>query len=185
MGFGKAFLLSLVVFVGLNFVVSIIYLLLGPGIDVLLNRFNNDPNNLEYGPLMIIYYLFGSASSLPSTNLDWAIVQPLFSTPSNMDYLVLGIGFLVTPIIASILAGKFAESKGQAVGVWLLIVAISTGAIVVGVIPGLSDTFVSNLGTFYGWSGFESTLIFIAISGVINIVYGGFFALLVVETEYY
>ncbi|MHA2006896.1 MAG: hypothetical protein ACXABO_02765 [Promethearchaeota archaeon] len=176
MGFGKSFLLSLVAFVGLNFVFSLLYYVITAGFDSFLTTITD-------APLMILYFLFGSAASIPSTNLNWAIVEPLLN--SNMDFLILGIGFLITPIIASILAGKFAESKGQGIGAWLLTTVISTAAIVIGVIPGFSSTFVSTILTFYGWSGFELTLIFLVISCVVNIVYGGFFALLVVETEYY
>jgi hypothetical protein len=180
MGFGKTFSLSLVAFIGLNFIFSIIYLALGPGFDELLNRFN--PSSPQYAPLMIIYYLFGSIASIPSINLNWAIVLPLFP-PNVMDFLITGLGFLVAPLIASILAGKFAESKLQGFAGWLLTVVISATAVIIGAF--LSPTFSTTLTNLYGWVGFEMILVFMAISCIVNIIFYGFFALLVSKTEYY
>jgi len=180
MGFGKTFSLSLVAFIGLNFIVSLLYLALGPGFDELLNRFN--PNSPDYAPLMTIYYLFGSIASVPSDILNWVIVDPLFN--SNMTHLVLGIGFLVAPLIAAILAGKFAESKLQGSSGWLLTVIISTVAMIIGMF--LSPKFQTYLTNLYPtWSSFELILIYLVISSVVNIIFYGFFALLVSKTEYY
>jgi len=194
MGFGKTFSLSLVAFIGLNFIFSILYLALGPGFNELLNRFN--PNSPDYAPLMIIYYLFGSVGSVPSTNMDWALVQPLLN--DNMDFLVTGLGFIVAPLIAAILAGKFAESKFQGFAGWLLTVVVSTVVVGIGVFlsPTFQDTLKSEtyLVFFYtyfpsllipGSGGFEMILIFLLIACVINIIFYGFFALLVSKTEYY
>lgn len=180
MGFGKTFSLSLVAFIALNFIFSIIYLALGPGFDELLNRFN--PNSLDYAPLMIIYYLFGAIASVPSTILNWVIISP-FIPPNIMDFLILGLGFLIAPLIAAILAGKFAESKFQGFAGWVLTAVISTVAVIIGIF--LSPTFEATLTSTYGWSGFELILISLVISCVVNIIFYGFFALLISKTEYY
>ena len=175
MGFGKSFLLSLVAFIGLNFIVSILYFALDVGFDTLMD-------NIQNAPLMIIYYLFGSVTSVPSNNMDWAIVQPLFNEDNT--FLILSLGYLVAPIIAAILAGKFAESKFQGFAGWLLTVIVSTVAVVIGVF--LSPTLELEFGKlFYNWTGFELILIYIVISCVVNIVFYSFFALLVSKTEYY
>lgn len=186
MGFGKTFALSLVAFIGLNFIFSILYLALGPGFDELLNRF--DPDSPDYAPLMIIYYLFGSIVSAPYINLNWAITQPLFNDMT--DFLILGLGFIAAPLIAGILAGKFAESKLQGFAGWLLTSVVSTVAVIIGVF--LSPTFETELTTTYGSYlsiippiDFEVLMISIIISCVINVVFYGFFALLVAKTEYY
>jgi hypothetical protein len=179
MGFGKTFLLSLVAYIGLNFIFSILYLALGPGFDELFNRF--DPNSPDYAPLMIIYYLFGSIVSAPYINLNWVIVLPLFN--DIMDFLIMGLGFIAAPLITALLAGKFAESKFQGFAGWLLAAIISTATIVVGVF--LSPTFELELTTTYGWVGFEVILISLIISCVINIIFYGFFALLISKVEYY
>lgn len=175
MGFGKSFLLSLVAYIGLNFIVSILYFALDAGFDTLMD-------NIQNAPLMIIYYLFGSVTSVPSNNLDWAIVQPLFNEDNT--FLILSLGYLVAPIIAAILAGKFAESKFQDFAGWLLTVIVSTVAVVIGVF--LSPTLELEFGKlFYNWTGFELILIYLIISCVVNIVFYSFFALLVSKTEYY
>jgi hypothetical protein len=180
MGFGKSFLLSLVAFVGLNFIFTILYFLIDvgqpdAGLDTLMD-------NIQNAPLMIIYYLFGSVTSVPSKNLDWAIVQPLFN--EDTTYLVLSLGYLAAPIIAAILAGKFAESKFQGFAGWMLTVIVSTVAVVIGVLlsPTLELEFED---PFYVWTGFELILIYLVISCVVNIVFYSFFALLVSKTEYY
>jgi len=178
MGIGKSFLLSLLAFIGLNFVVSILFFAIDPdsgGFDSLMAT-------IEEAPLMIIYYLFGSVTSVPSNNLDWAIVQPLFNEDNT--FLILSLGYLVAPIIAAILAGKFAESKFQGFAGWLLTVIVSTVAVVIGVF--LSPTLELEFGKlFYNWTGFELILIYLIISCVVNIVFYSFFALLVSKTEYY
>ncbi len=188
MGFGKTFLLSLVAFVGLNFIFSILYLALGPGFGELLNRFN--PSSPQYAPLMIIYYLFGSIASIPSIILNWVIILPIFP-PNVMDFLIVGLGFLIAPLIAAILAGKFAESKFQGFAGWLLTAVISTVAVIIGAF--LSPIFQGTLTTLYGpaWSTIvititvEVMIIFLVISCIVNIIFYGFFALLVSKTEYY
>jgi hypothetical protein len=176
MGFGKSFLLSLVAFVGLNFIFTILYYILGSGFNALINE-------IQIAPLMIIYYLFGSIASVPSGILNWVIVDPLFN--STMTFLVMGLGFLIAPLIAAILAGRLAESKSQGFLGWLLTVVISTVAVIIGVF--LSPTFETILTTLYGpeWTGFEVILIYLVISCIVNIIFYGFFALLVSKTEYY
>ncbi|MFW9877987.1 MAG: hypothetical protein ACFFG0_33305 [Candidatus Thorarchaeota archaeon] len=175
MGFGKSFLLSLTAFVGLNFIVSILYFALDPGIDMLMD-------NIQNAPLMIIYYLFGAVTSVPFNNFDWAIVQPLFN--EDTSFLILSLGYLVAPIIAAILAGRFAESKFQSFAGWLLTVTISTVMVIIGVF--LSPTLELEFSNFfYNWTDFELILIYLIISCVINIVFYSFFALLVSKTEYY
>lgn len=174
MGFGKAVLFSLIAFVGLNFIFTIIYYAFGAGFTDLFNTIQNDP-------LIILYYLFGSIICVSYKIFDWTIAQPFLS--SNMTYLVLGLGYLAAPIIAAILAGRFGESKGQCFGGWLLTVVISTVSVLIGAL--LSTTLQSTLFTIYGWVSFNEILIYSIIFCVINIVFYGFFVLLLSKTEYY
>ncbi|MHA1933374.1 MAG: hypothetical protein ACW96X_12590 [Promethearchaeota archaeon] len=177
MGFGKSFLLSLVAFVGLNFIFTILYYSLGAGFGALITE-------IQTAPLMIIYYLFGSIASIPSNVLNWVLADPLFN--GDMTHLIIGLGFLIAPLIAAILAGKLAESKFQGFSGWLLTVIVSTVAVIIGIIPGFSSTFVGTLTSLYPtWTSFELMLIYLVISCVINIIFYGFFALLVSKTEYY
>lgn len=123
---------------------------------------------------------------MPSNNLNWAIVHPLFN--ENAAFLILSLGYRVAPLIAAILAGKFAESKFQGFAGWLLTVIVSTTAIIIAIVAeNMLDfsTFQNRLLYLYGWDSFELILISLVISGVVNIVFYSFFALLVSKTEYY
>ncbi|MFW9865692.1 MAG: hypothetical protein ACFFEN_06285 [Candidatus Thorarchaeota archaeon] len=175
MGLGKSFLLSLVAFVGLNFIFTIIY--------YLVVGFDNLITTIQSAPLMILYYLFGAVVSTPLMLLEGTIIQPLFF--GDLSFLVIGLGFLVSSLVAALLAGKFAESKLQGFGGWGLTVIVSTIAIFIGTIPGLSDTLVATVNSYYGSTGFEMTLLYLVLSGLINIIFYGFFSLLVSKTEYY
>lgn len=179
MGIGKSFLISLVAFVGLNFVFTILYYALEPvlGFEVLINEIQN-------APLMIVYYLFGSIASIPSSMLNWIIVDPLLSYTA-LTYLIMGLGFIVAPLIAAILAGRLGEGKYQGFVGWLLTVIVSAVAVIIGIIPGFSTTFVSTLTSLYGWSGFNVMLISLGVTCIVNMIFYGFFALLVSKTEYY
>ncbi len=175
MGFGKAFLLSLAAFVGLNFVFTIVYYALGTGFDDLFST-------IETAPLMILYYLFGSILSTPFTIFNWTIAEPFLGN-FELTFLILGLGYLIAPLIAAILAGRFGESKGQCFGGWFLTAVISVVSVFIGVF--LSPTFEATLSTMYLWGSLDSILIYSIISCVINIVFYGFFALLVSKIEYY
>ena len=175
MGFGKAFLLSLAAFVGLNFIFAIIYFALSPGgFDTLFSTF-------ETAPLMILYYLFGPIVNIPFINLNWVLIDPLLN--NNMDNLLLGLGYLIAPLVAAILAGHFGESKLQCFSGWLLTVVISCIVVIIGVL--LSPTFQNTLDTTYEWSTFPAILVYTVLSCFINIIFYSFFALLVFKVEYY
>jgi hypothetical protein len=180
MGFGKAFLFSMLAFVGLNFIFTIIIYAFGLGFDVLFTT-------IQTAPFTIIYFLFGSILSAPSTILYWTIAEPfLLSTTVN---LILGLGHLATGIITAILAGRFGESKIQSFGGWLLTAVISTVAVIIGALMDptirlmLSTVYSSS--TVYVWGTFDVILFFALINCVINIVFYGFFALLISKVEYY
>ncbi len=175
MGFGKAFLLSLVAFVGLNFIFTILYYLLSPvGFDDLLS-------SIKAAPLMILYYLFGSIVSIPFNNLNWLVIDPLLN--NNMDNLLLGLGYLIAPLVAAILAGNFGESKLQCFSGWLLTAIISSVVVILGAL--LSLTFQDTLDTTFGWASFQEIVANITLSCLINIVFYSFFALMIFKTEYY
>ncbi len=172
MGFGKAFLLSLAAFVGLNFIFAVLYYLLG--LDDLLSTIRADP-------LMILYYLFGPIVSIPFYNLNWLVIDPLLN--NNMDNLLLGLGYLIAPLVAAILAGHFGESKLQCFSGWLLTAIISSVVAIIGAF--LNQTFSNTLGTTYGWLSFQVIIAYTALSCLINIVFYNFFALMIFKTEYY
>ena len=175
MAFGKAFLLSIAAFVGLNFIFTIIYYALGPGFNVLFNT-------IQGAPLMILYHLFGSIISTPSAIFNYTIFQP-FSGIFALETFLLFLGYLIAPIMAAILAGRFGESKGESFGAWALTAGISTISVIIGAL--LSATTRTTLTTLYSLASIEQLLIFAIVSLVINILFYGFFALLLSKIEYY
>jgi hypothetical protein len=173
MGFGKAFLFSILAFIGLNFIFTIIYYAIGPGFDMLFIMIQNYP-------LLIIYFLFGPIISTPSIIFNWTITEPfLFSIMNN---LIFGLGYLAALIIAAILAGRFGGSKGSSFGGWCLTASISTASIIVG--AWLDPFFQNILFLTYGWTS-DVILVLAIINCLINIVFYGFFALLLSRIEYY
>jgi hypothetical protein len=175
MGFGKAFLLSILAFVGLNFTFTIIHFALIPlGLEELFTTIQNDP-------LMILFYLFGPIICSPSFIFNWVITQPILL--DDMSYLVLGLGYLIAPIIAAILAGRLGENKGQSFGGWLLTVVISTVLVVIGAL--LNSTLQVVISATYILGSFNEILVFSLINCVINLVFYGFFVLLLSKTEIY
>lgn len=176
MGFGKAFLLSIVAFVGLNFIFTIIYFALGDGFAVLFD-------NIQEAPLIILYYLFGSIVSAPFFIFNVTIVQPFLGTTFVLETFLFWLGYLIAPIIAAILAGRFGESKIQCFGGWALTAIISTVSVIIAaLLSPLTETELLNL---YFLLDFDHLLIFAITSCVINIFFYGFFALLVSKIEYY
>ena len=173
MGFGKAFLFSLIAFVGINFIFTIIsYAFIG---------FNQLIFIIQNYPLMILYYLFGSVISTPSAIFNWTIAEPFLS--SNMNMLILGLGHLTAPLIAALLAGRFGESKSQSFGGWLLTAVISTASVIIA--AWLSPYTTNTLITTYVWPSADDILVLAIISCLVNIVFYGFFALLLSKEEYY
>lgn len=175
MGFGKAFLLSLTSFVALNFIFTIVYYAIGDEFDVLFNTIQTDP-------LMIIYYLFGAIISYPFMIFSLIIAQPIIFS-FDLSFFILGLGFLIAPLIAAILAGRFGESKGQCFGGWTLTSVISVIMVIIGVL--FNQTLENKISGFYLWTSFDRIFIFSIISCIINIFFYGFFALLISKIEYY
>jgi len=182
MGFGKAFLLSIAAFVGLNFIFTIIYFALGDGFDVLFD-------NIQKAPLIILYYLFGSIVSTPFYIFNVTIVQPFLGYTFVLETFLFWLGFLIAPIIAAILAGRFGESKIQCFGGWVLTAVISTVSVIIAaLLSDITQGTLLNLPTLAGFlalADFDELLIFAIVSCVINVFFYGFFALLVSKIEYY
>ena len=181
MAFGKAFLLSIAAFVGLNFIFTIIFYALGPGFDALFN-------GLQLAPLLILYYLSGSIVSTPFLIFNATVVQPILGT-FVLELFLFWLGYLIAPIIAAILAGRFGESKSQSFGGWALTAIISTVSVIIAaLLSSTTQSILFNIPTIVGLpalADFNQLLIFIIVNCIINIVFYGFFALLLSKIEYY
>ncbi|MFX1390193.1 MAG: hypothetical protein ACFE9Z_09045 [Promethearchaeota archaeon] len=175
MGFGKAFLFSLLAFIGINFIFIIIYYAFVPtlGLDILFTY-------IQQYPILIVYFLFGPILSTPTNIFNWTIAEPFLYY--SMDNLIIGLGYLIALLIAAILAGRFGESKIQSFGAFLLTATISTTLVIVGVF--LEPAFQAILTLTYGWV-LDDILVLAIISCLINVLFYGFFAVLLSKVEYY
>ena len=160
-------------------------LALGPfGIGVLLDIFN--PNSPGYAPLFLLFYLFGSIISTPSFIIEYIVFQPLSGSFIIATFL-FWLGYLIAPIIAAILAGRFGESKIESFGAWALTAGISTVTVIIAAFlsPFTSSTLSTMYSTMHVINLFNELLVFAIMSCIINIVFYGFFALLLSKIEYY
>jgi hypothetical protein len=164
MAFGKTFVLSLVTFLGLNFVFVIIIAALSGSIGTFFPDLLNPLSNLGSA-------LFGPIGILPGAV---AVSIPIAFAPFDLVILLGLIFFIVAPLLASIIAGRLGESRGECFGAWFLVAMVSMGVyltliLVAGVPPAI---------LIY-------TIVITIIFGLINGFFYGCFALLFAKSEFY
>lgn len=126
MSFGKSLGYSLVLFVALNFVFAIIAAAIGGTIDTFFSGITEDP-------LGILLTLFAPILLFPGLSHISLILGALLSGElgGNLSFLLVFIGYIASPLIAALVGGKMAETKGEAFGAWLVTMFISAGALIV------------------------------------------------------
>ena len=175
MGFGKAFGFSLIAFVGLNFLFVIItYTITGD-----LNTLFSD---ITTNPLVLFFVFFGPIIFMPGE-----IVQLLYGSIASGPYdaafigsLIALIGYIVVPLISAIIAGKTGEDKVGSLGGWFLTAIVSSLAI--GLLVFLNDPLLL---AYYGLAPTIDVFVLSLLSGVINGIFYGTFALLFASIEPY
>ncbi len=126
MGFGKAFGFSMLAFIGLNAG----FFFLGYGVSGTLGAFFA---SLAASPSNILSIFFGPIISgqfpflLTSTFTGW-----LIGGPFSFGSLILFIGYIVAPILAAFLSGRFGENKIQAFFGWFTTVMICAAVVLIG-----------------------------------------------------
>ena len=112
MGFGKAFGFSMLAFIGLN----VIFFFAGYG---LLGALGAYFTSLASFPLNIMYIFLGPIINgqfpllLTSTFTSW-----FSGVPPTVGGVFLFVGYIVAPVIAAFLSGRFGENKKQAFFGW-------------------------------------------------------------------
>ncbi len=161
MGLGKALGFSLLAFIGLNFLFVIIAGTINGTLATLFGMISSDP-------LSIIGILFGVIVYMPGTVVNGIYVTIYLGT---FDYfLILFIGYLVSPFVASLVAGRTGDSKGGSFGGWMIAALISSAAMAVLAFIQLAPIVV---------------IIGYILSGVVNGIFYGCFALLFSKAEMY
>lgn len=169
MGLGKALGFSLLAYVGLNFLFVIISETISGNLNLLFS-------SISTNPLIIMVIFFGPIIDVPSSEIFTLYAQ--ISTGIFDSTLIQTIGFIVTPFVASIVAGRTGGSKGASFGGWMLTCLISSSAL--GVLG-----FISPATLGIPVAGAVTFLIMVIISALINGVFYGCFALLFTKAEMY
>jgi len=126
MGFGKAFGFSMLVFIGLNAG----FFFLGYFVSGTLGAYFA---SLAASPWNILFIFFGPIISaqypllLTSTFTSW-----FTGGPFSFGMLILFIGYIVAPILAAFLSGRFGENKNQAFFGWFATVMICAAVVLIG-----------------------------------------------------
>lgn len=175
MGFGKAFGFSLIAFVGINFLFVIIT-------NTITGDLNTLFSDITTNPLVLFFVFFGPIVFFPGE-----IVQSLFVSIASGPYdatfigsLIALIGYIVAPLIASIIAGKTGEEKAGSLGGWFLTAIIS--GLAIGILVFFNDPALL---AYYGLALTIDTFILSLLSGAINGIFYGSFALLFASIEPY
>ena len=165
MGFGKAFALSLVAFIGLNFGLLIIIQAIG---GIIADFFTSLADMSVLGSA-----LFGPIATYPgavATDINDMLLVGPFDLADFLGYIF----FIVAPLLAAILAGRLGESRTHCFGAWFLVAMVSMGGyLTLVLITGVPE------------SQLVYTIISIIISGVLNGFFYGCFSLLVAKSEFY
>ncbi len=118
-GLGKALGFSLLAFIGLNFLFIIIAETVGGTLESLFSAISSDP-------LIIITILFAPIIYLPGNVITSLYAQISFGIIDAS--LIRSIGFLVSPFVAALVAGRTGESKGGSFGGWMITALIGSAA---------------------------------------------------------
>jgi len=118
MSFVKAFGFSLIAFIGLN----IVFFLIGYGIQGLLGSYFAA---VASSPSLITLMILGpiASSQFPALLIS-QVTAWVMGFPIVFADVFLFIGFIVSPLVAAILSGRFGEKKTEAFGGWFTTVMI-------------------------------------------------------------
>jgi len=172
LGLGKALGFSLLAYVGLNFLFVIISRTINNNLNTL---FSDITSNL----LIIVLIFFGPITIMPGTVVNSLYVKIAFGTFDVS--LISTIGLIVTPFVASIVAGRTGGSKGASFGGWMIACLIGSSALAV-------LAFINPITLLYYGIVVVNPIIFlieISVSAAVNGVFYGCFALLFTKTEMY
>jgi len=172
MGLGKALGFSLLALIGLNF----LFVIIAETISGNLNPLFSD---ISSNPLIILLIFFGPIISMPGYVFNSIYAQISLGMIGPM--LIQSIGFIVSPFVASLIAGRMGENKGGSFGGWMITAMIS--AVALGILAFISPATLSYYGILVADP--SEILILFLISGAVNGVFYGCFSLLFTKEEMY
>ena len=119
MSFAKAYFISLIVYIVLNLAFTLIFYMLMGASELFFAGFTNFS--------FIGFALFGSIIFTPTLNVFMLTIlvamgsaMPAQAGNYVLAITILFIGYFITQIVSSFVAGRNSESRGGAFGAWLL-----------------------------------------------------------------
>ncbi len=169
MSFAKAFGLSLIAFIALNAV----FFLIG---HALLGTLDSFFDSLATSPYIIRSLLFGPlAGNFPSIIVA-TITLWIGGFTVEPGSVILLVGYIIAPLIAAILSGRFGENKTQSFGGWFLTAIVSVLIILIWIVIDVGEALTP-----------EGIAVFVVTYIGIGLIYGlmfGSISLLVAKEEY-
>ncbi|MFX1398578.1 MAG: hypothetical protein ACFFAS_16235 [Promethearchaeota archaeon] len=164
--FGKAFAVGLVVYIGLNVLLQIIYFV---AIDQLELYFDL----LEQEPAFILELLFGPITAAPyygTTEITRVVGG------DDAKYILNGLRYLIPGILATVASARLAESKYESFGAWALVALISFVLCLI---------YVLRYFDLMGWDFDETAIVNLIMILLLNLGFYGFFAVIASKNEAY
>ena len=172
MGLGKALGFSLLAYIGLNFLFVIIT-------ETITGNLNTLFSEITSNPLVILLIFFGPIATVPSSSIFSLYTKIAYGTFDAT--LIQTIGFIVTPFVAALIAGRTGGNKGSSFGGWMITCLIGSSAI--GVLAFINPSTLLYYGIIV--SNPVLMLIVLSISAAICGVFYGCFSLLFTKNDLY
>jgi hypothetical protein len=172
LGLGKALGFSLLAYIGLNFLFVIISQTISGDLNTLFSDISDNP-------LIILLIFFGPITNVPSSEIFTLYTQIAFGTFDAT--LIETIGFIVTPFIAALVAGRTGNNKGASFGGWMITCLIGSSAL------GVLAFFNPSTLLYYGIMVADPIILLIifSLTAAITAIFYGTFSLLFTKTEMY
>lgn len=135
---------------------------------------------ISSNPLIIILVLFEPIYIMPGTVILEHIYGPISSGTID-PFLIQGIGFIVSPFVAALVAGRTGDGKGGSFGGWMIAALI--GAAALGVLGFIDFSILSTYDPLL--TDPTTSLIKFMLSGAVIGIFYGCFALLFSKSEMY
>ena len=182
MSFAKAYFISLIVYIALNLAFTLIFYMLMGSLDIFINAFSNIS--------FIGFALFGSIIFTPTLNIFMLTIFVAMGTamPAEGGNYVLAItilfvGYLITQIVSSFIAGRLSESRGSAFGAWMLTAFTCGMLLLLFTISGeyASVGLLASSAIFFGGT-LNFLILIILLACLINGIFYGCIALLALKS---
>lgn len=170
MGLGKALGFSLLALIGLNFLFVIITKTISGDLNLLFG-------DISSNPLIILLIFFGPMINMPGSVFSSIYLQ--ISSGTIGSSLIQSIGFIISPFVASLIAGRTGENKGGSFGGWMITAMIS--AVALGILAFINPATL----LYYGIPVADPSVALISflMCGAVNGVFYGCFSLLFTKEE--